>query len=224
MLFEVCIDWVSLNVWSIWIECIWGIGKWLSPLCPCCWGTLWGCIAQLQVEKLTWNAFEGLASDDCLWRISCSHLLLRHLEAGLCLLELTKWLSGKESACQYRWCGLGRSPGGGNGNPLQHSCLGNPMNRGTWQGSWSHKELDMTEHSRTMSFGAQNPVTTLTVCGPENTWETVLLARLSYYSFPHSWAKLGSEKCPWSLYAYNHTTGYCAFPCCDQSIFVWGHK
>ena len=28
---------------------------------------------------------------------------------------------------------LGRSPGGGNGNPLQHSCLQDPMNRGTWQ-------------------------------------------------------------------------------------------
>ena len=29
--------------------------------------------------------------------------------------------------------GLGRSPGEGNGNPLQHSCLENPMDRGTWQ-------------------------------------------------------------------------------------------
>ena len=28
---------------------------------------------------------------------------------------------------------LGRSPGEGNGNPLQYSCLGNPMGRGTWQ-------------------------------------------------------------------------------------------
>ena len=28
--------------------------------------------------------------------------------------------------------GLGRSPGGGNGNPLQYSCLGNPMGRGAW--------------------------------------------------------------------------------------------
>jgi len=28
--------------------------------------------------------------------------------------------------------GLGRS-GGGNGNPLQYSCLGNPMDRGAWQ-------------------------------------------------------------------------------------------
>ena len=29
--------------------------------------------------------------------------------------------------------GLGRSPGGGNGNPLQYSCLENTMDRGAWQ-------------------------------------------------------------------------------------------
>ena len=29
--------------------------------------------------------------------------------------------------------GLGRSPGEGNGNPLQYSCLGNLMDRGSWQ-------------------------------------------------------------------------------------------
>ena len=29
--------------------------------------------------------------------------------------------------------GSGRSPGGGNGNPLQYSCLENPMDRGAWQ-------------------------------------------------------------------------------------------
>ena len=28
--------------------------------------------------------------------------------------------------------GSGRSPGGGNGNPFQYSCLGNPMERGSW--------------------------------------------------------------------------------------------
>ena len=28
--------------------------------------------------------------------------------------------------------GWGRSPGEGNGNPLQYSCLGNPMDRGAW--------------------------------------------------------------------------------------------
>ena len=29
--------------------------------------------------------------------------------------------------------GLGRSPGDGNGNPLQYSCLENPMDGGAWQ-------------------------------------------------------------------------------------------
>ena len=29
--------------------------------------------------------------------------------------------------------GLGRAPGGGHGNPLQYSCLENPMDRGAWQ-------------------------------------------------------------------------------------------
>ena len=47
--------------------------------------------------------------------------------------ELPRWLSGKESACQAgdvgRIPGLGRSPGEGNGNPSQYSCLGNPMDR-----------------------------------------------------------------------------------------------
>ena len=42
--------------------------------------------------------------------------------------------------------GLGRSPGGGHGNPLQYSCLENPMDRGAWwNGLWGHKELDITE-------------------------------------------------------------------------------
>ena len=42
--------------------------------------------------------------------------------------------------------GLGRSPGEGNGNPLQHSCLGNPMDRGAWRASVHRiaKESDMT--------------------------------------------------------------------------------
>ena len=41
---------------------------------------------------------------------------------------------------------LGRSPGEGNGNPLQYSCLENPMDKGDWWASIEgHKELDMTE-------------------------------------------------------------------------------
>ena len=42
------------------------------------------------------------------------------------------------------------SPEGGHLNPLQYSCLGNPMDRGAWQASVHGvaKELDMTEPAR----------------------------------------------------------------------------
>ena len=51
--------------------------------------------------------------------------------------RIPQWLSGKESACSAGDPGLipgsGRSPGGGNGNPLQYSCLDNPTDRGAWR-------------------------------------------------------------------------------------------
>ena len=57
------------------------------------------------------------------------------------------WLRGmaKASACNAGDLGSipgsWRSPGEGNGNPLQYSCLENPMDRGAW---WNHKELHTT--------------------------------------------------------------------------------
>ena len=42
--------------------------------------------------------------------------------------------------------GLGRSPGGGPGNPLQYSCLENPVDGGVWQATVHRvSELDTTE-------------------------------------------------------------------------------
>ena len=48
---------------------------------------------------------------------------------------------------------LGRFPGGGNGNPLQYSCLESPMNRGAWQAtvhrvaqSWTQLKQLSTAH------------------------------------------------------------------------------
>ena len=66
-------------------------------------------------------------------------------------MGLPRWLTDEESACNARDVrsipGSGRSPGAGNGNPLQYSCLGNPMDRKSpaCYGPWGHKELDMTE-------------------------------------------------------------------------------
>ena len=56
---------------------------------------------------------------------------------------------GKESVCSAgdpgSILGLGRFPGEGNGNPLQYSCLENPMGRGAYS-TWDRKESDTTEH------------------------------------------------------------------------------
>ena len=58
---------------------------------------------------------------------------------------------GKESTCNAGDAGSipgsGRPPGGGNGNPLQDSCLENPVGRGAW-GATAHgvkNESDMTD-------------------------------------------------------------------------------
>ena len=58
---------------------------------------------------------------------------------------------GKESACNTGDLssipGWVRTPGEGNGNPLQYFCLENSMDRGAWPGygPWGLKESDMTE-------------------------------------------------------------------------------
>ena len=90
------------------------------------------------------------------------------------LCGLPWWLSGKESAYQWRrhrredpgdlpspgikprsWSGVsGRSPGEGNGNPLQCSCLGNPKDRRPW---WAivhrvTKELNTTYWLKQQQF------------------------------------------------------------------------
>ena len=55
--------------------------------------------------------------------------------------------------------GSGRSPGEGNGNPLQYSCLGNPMDRGAWRATVHGvaKELDRTERLSNQKYEVFNP-------------------------------------------------------------------
>ena len=70
---------------------------------------------------------------------------------------------GKESACNAGDLGLipalGRSPGEGNGNPLQYSCLENPMDIGAWWAtvhgvSKSQTQLNNRAYKETVQFSS----------------------------------------------------------------------
>ena len=76
-----------------------------------------------------------------LYTISSLYVIyVMHLNTYVYMVQLGGFpgdANGKEPACQcrgYKRCGsipgLGRSPGGGHSNPLQYSCLENPVDRG----------------------------------------------------------------------------------------------
>ena len=65
---------------------------------------------------------------------------------------------GKESACneggQGSMPGSGRSLGEGNGNPLEYSCLGSPMDRGAWRATVhgvTKSQAQLSIHTHTLS-------------------------------------------------------------------------
>ena len=80
----------------------------------------------------------------------CRHCCYCFLEVTLGLLGFPGSSVSKESACSAGDLGLipglGRFPGEGNGNPLQYSCLENPMDREAWQvTAHGAQESDMTQ-------------------------------------------------------------------------------
>ena len=108
---------------------------WISAPHTRCWG--WTGVSQLPPLKQMWPD-QGLQREGCRWsayllpnslRICCvSSIYFQGFPGGA---------SDKEPAEDVRdlhsVSGLGRSPGGGHGNPLWHSFLENPMDRGDWQ-------------------------------------------------------------------------------------------
>ena len=92
-------------------------------------------------------------------------------------MGLPWWLGGKESACSVRDSRsiprLGRSFGGGHGNPLQYSCLENPHGQRSLAcySPWACKEWEMTKHK---SIKKKNKKTLLPFLPPSILYVPVL--------------------------------------------------
>ena len=90
------------------------------------------------------NEYSGLSSLKIEWfdLLAVQGTLTSHIFKvdACCYMGFPGGTSGKEPACQCRRCKwhrfnpwVGKIPERGHGNPLQHSSLGNPMDRGAWQ-------------------------------------------------------------------------------------------
>ena len=141
-----------MSIASIAAQGLWAQGSW-DPGCGWTWRRI-----QIGVQSPSWGEKrETQGGSNCNWARVSGAALLTHksllgsplptsessdVRLGAHLLEISldesqpRWLKGKEFACRPgdpgSIPGWGRSPGEGNGNPLQSSCLENPMNWGAW--------------------------------------------------------------------------------------------
>ena len=80
--------------------------------------------------------------------------------------------------------GWGRSPGGGHGNPLQYSCLENPMGRGAWKAT-VHRVIKSRTRLNWLSSSSTSARTTLTIAPPFNFFSWRLFSQMGVW-LPHS--------------------------------------
>ena len=109
---------------------------------------------------------------------------------------------GKESSCNAgdlsSTPGLGRSPGEGNGYPLQYSCLENSMDRGIWWATVHGLTKSPTKLKRLTPSLSKWKLKSLSLCSPTDyTVHEILQARtLEWVAFPFS--RESSQSRDWS--------------------------
>ena len=112
-------------------------------------------------------------------------------------MDLPGGSDSKESACNVGDLGLipglGRSPGGGHGNPLQYSCLENPRGQRSLAdySLWDHKTLDTTELTKHSIAQTYLHITfEICVCvlnpTPRSIWNQFLLTDFHFLCMGHT--------------------------------------
>ena len=132
------------------VSCVWGgVFLWVKHLI-----LLWGFLEIPDEVSLSWCLY---------WRRLCwlwgSHSVLLQSSHRKAIIGISVWASQVArwvknllaSAGDVRDAGsipgLGRSPGGGHGNPLQSSCLENPMDKGAGKLQFAKSQAWLTEHA-----------------------------------------------------------------------------
>ena len=132
----------------------------------------WCKIFQLRISKGRWwiAQIQGRFGD--IWSYCLPIIKVGQISVHLISLKVsqkgTDLFKEKQSICNTEdtgdagsISGSGRSPGGRNGNLLQYSCLGNPMDRGSWwptvhgvaKSQTQLKQLSMHAHTHLVSWG-----------------------------------------------------------------------
>ena len=103
------------------------------------------------------------------------------------------------------------SPGGGYGNPLQYSCLENPMDRGAWRAMF-HRVVKsqiglkwLSMHTRTAIIDRSIPVSIHPFFLGRNssfTWPHCCLANRLYFLLPLTVTRFWSVRCMWKCYVW----------------------
>ena len=135
--------------------------------------------------------------------------------------ELPRWLSVKTIPANARDMalipGLGRSPGGGNGNLLQCSCLENPMDRGAWQDIVHGVRV---RHNRAClhvwAMGLRIHLFFLVFCFPNSLlwkYSTLIMIRKCYFKkgiiwFDHISGRWSANLNTFSVQGSQHSTDY----------------
>ena len=127
-----------------------------------CISSQWSCAPLVYVLNAYCNAPSFVCPLRChskdiltriIWVFSKIHLSLRSWLSATkhTFIWLPRWLKWwrVDQPVQETWVQslVGKTPGVGNGDPLQYSCLENPMDRGAWQ-AWDRKESYTDTHTR----------------------------------------------------------------------------